>query len=161
MQPDDESRTYLRRALRHVAVEAGRHCRRRNREDGSEPELSGGRAGYARVRAHGFGLERDRASRLMVSRGLRRSDVESAEIRGPRGSEAGLECRGRNPHDGGGRGLLRFERARRHADTIDRLVIEDLESYGFFRPRRFFCLTSITLWSTTTSRCRLPTRCRV
>ena len=50
MQPDDESRAYVRRPLRHVATENRRHARRRDREDGRESKLSRGRARYARDR---------------------------------------------------------------------------------------------------------------
>src|SRR5258708_3075449 len=138
MQPHDESRAYIWPALRHVAVEDRRNLGCRDREDGCESELSGGRAGYAGNGTLRFGVERSATWRLVVSRSLRRPDVEPAEIRRRRRSETRLQCRGRNPHDGGGRGLLRIERQRRNPDTIDRLVIlAEVETDGF-RPRRFF-----------------------
>ncbi len=67
------------------------------------------------------GWSDDPAARLVVPRGVRGSDVEPAAFRRRRGFEAGLRRRRRVPHDGGSRGVLRIERARRHADSLSRV----------------------------------------
>ena len=60
---------------------------------------------------------------------------------------AGLERRRRVPHDGGGRGMLRIERARRHADSFNRLKSRSLSAevvHRWAQSMLCFCLTSIT-----------------
>ena len=127
-----------RYGMSQLKIEGTRSCR--DREDGCESQLSRGRARHARDRERRIErLARDCAARFVVSRGVRGPDVEPAAFRRRRGSQTGFERRGRAPHDGGGRGLLRIKRARRDPDSLNALESQSLSAEELHTDGRRTC----------------------
>ena len=84
-------------------------------------------------------LARDCAARFVVSRSVRGPDVELAAFRRRRGFQTCFERRGRAPHDGGGRGLLRIKRAWRHPDSLNTLESRSLSAEELHTDGRRTC----------------------
>src|SRR5262249_12634706 len=71
-------------------------------------------------------------ARVVVHGGLRRTDVEPAALRRRRGRRALEPGGGRDPDHGRGRGLLRFERAGRHAGPPGELAAVRIDAHQHF-----------------------------